>query len=173
MLDQVRTVQPVDVLSLELKVTLMECLECKLQLHDTRVELLREVKGKPSDPMLPALRTIKDRWNALKHFSLYQLYLEHENKKVTHADDNAQLEYLVRMSNEHIDHFLQIDKDRIISHDTLVPALCYDLLRENAELRKMTNQYQLHVLMPYNVKRPTGASLGLAPSASLAEGSHS
>jgi len=163
MLDQVRTVQPVDVLSLELKVTLMECLECKLQLHDTRVELLREVKGKPSDPMLPALRTIKDRWNALKHFSLYQLYLDCENKKMAHADDNAHLEYLVRMSNEHIDHFLQIDKDRIISHDTLVPALCYDLLRENAELRKMTNQYQLHVLMLYNGKRPSGAALGLGP----------
>lgn len=115
--------------------------------------------------MLPALRTIKDRWNALKHFSLYQLYLENENKRgLQHQDDNAQLEYLVRMSNEHIDHFLQIDKDRIISHDTLVPALCYDLLRENAELRKMTNQYQLHVLMLYNGKRPSGQSLGLGPS---------
>mmetsp|Transcript_98533 Transcript_98533/g.287427 ORF Transcript_98533/g.287427 Transcript_98533/m.287427 type:complete len:504 (-) Transcript_98533:128-1639(-) len=157
MLDAVRGVQPVDVLSLELKVTLMECLECKLQLHDTRVELLKEVKGKPSDPMLPALRTIKDRWNALKSFSLYSLYMDCEAKRLDFGgNDDEHLAYLVKASNAQIDQMLQIDKDRIISHDTLVPALCYDLLRENAELRKMTNAYQLRVLLLYKGARPTG-----------------
>lgn len=153
MLDAVRRVEPVDVLSLELKVTLMECLECKLQLHDTRIELLREVQGRPGDPMLPALRTIKDRWNSLKHCSLYALYLECETKRDFQGNDDEHLAYLVKQSNAQIDQMLQIDKDRIISHDTLVPALCYDLLRENAELRKMTNEYQLHVLLLYNGKK--------------------
>jgi len=162
MLDGVRAVQPVDVLSLELKVTLMECLECKLQLHDTRVELLKDAKGKPSDAMLPALRTIKDRWNTLKQFSLYALYMECEAKKMDFGgNDDDHLAYLVKASNAQIDQMLQIDKDRIISHDTLVPALCYDLLRENAELRKMTNKYQLHVLMLYKGKNVSGHNIGI------------
>jgi len=156
MLEVVRSVHPVDVLSLELKVTLIECLECKLQLHDTRVELLKEVKGKPSDPMLPALRTIRERWVALKNFSLYKLYQEEEAKRYEfHGNDDEHLAYLVKASNAQIDQMLQIDKDKIISHDTLVPALCYDLLRENAELRKMTNNYQLHVLLLYNGLTPS------------------
>lgn len=150
MLDVVKHIHVVDVMSTELKITLIECLECKLQLHDTRVELLKAAEAKPSDPMLPALRIIKDRWNTLKHFSLYALYLEVENKKLDFKDDDEHLSYLVKASNEQIDQMLLVDRDRIISHDTLVPALCYDLLRENAELRKMTNSYQLHVLMLHN-----------------------
>eukprot|EP00440_Ansanella_granifera_P048550 gb/GFBE01052605.1/.p1 GENE.gb/GFBE01052605.1/~~gb/GFBE01052605.1/.p1 ORF type:complete len:584 (+),score=175.81 gb/GFBE01052605.1/:1-1752(+) len=162
MLDAVKTIQPVDVLSQELKVTLMECLECKLQLHDTRVELLKAVDAKPCDPMLPALRIIKDRWDSLKHFSLYALYLECERKKLDFGgNDDEHLAYLVKASNAQIDQILQIDKDRIISHDTLVPGLCYDLLRENAELRKMTNSYQLHVLMLYQGKNISGAGVGM------------
>jgi len=172
MLDTVRTVQPVDVPSLELKVTLIECLECKLQLHETRVELLNEVKGKPSDAMLPALRIIKDRWNSLKHFSLYALYLECETKKLDFkGNDDEHLAYLVKASNAQIDQMLHIiDKDKIISHDTLVPALCYDLLRENAELRKMTNTYQLHVLMLYQGKNVSGKDVGIDMNSSRSRG---
>jgi len=161
MLDIVKHIHTVDVMSQELKLTLIECLECKLQLHDTRVELLKAAEAKPSDPMLPALRIIKGRWNTLKHFSLYALYLECENKKIEFKDDDDHLRYLVNASNEQIDQMLQVDRDRIISHDTLVPALCYDLLRENAELRKMTNAYQLHVLMLHNEKELSGRSAGL------------
>merc|ERR1711879_1084116 len=118
--------------------------------------------AKPCGPMMPALRIIKDRWNSLKHFSLYALYLECETKKLDFGgNDDEHLAYLVRTSNAQIDQLLQIDKDRIISHDTLVPALCYDLLRENAELRKMTNSYQLHVLMLYEGKNVSGSSVGL------------
>jgi len=79
--DRVKMVDTVDVLSLELKNTLMECLDNKIMLNDTRVELLKAAESKPSDPMLPALRIIKDRWNSLKHFSLYALYLQCEAKQ--------------------------------------------------------------------------------------------
>lgn len=166
MLDIVKNIQPKDLVTHELKITLMECLECKLQLHDTRVELLKAAEAKPSDPMLPALRIIKDRWNSLKHYSLYALYLENENgTRADFRDDDAHLSYLVKLSNEQIDQILQIDKDHIISHDTLVPALCYDLLRENAELRKMSNSYQLHVLMLHKGKNVSKENAGLASAA--------
>jgi hypothetical protein len=168
-LDIVNHVPTVDAMSEELKLTLIECLECKLQLHDTRVELLKAADSKPSDPMLPALRIIKGRWNTLKHFSLYALYLECENKKMEFKDDDDHLRYLVNASNEQIDQMLQVDRDRIISHDTLVPALCYDLLRENAELRKMTNAYQLHVLMLHKEKKLTEQSGLQNVSGSMAE----
>merc|ERR1719460_3446456 len=149
MLDIVKHIHTVDVMSQELK------------LHDTRVELLKAAEGKSCDPMLPALRIIKGRWNTLKHFSLYALYLECENQDKSFQDDDEHLRYLVNASNEQIDQMLQIETDRIISHDTLVPALCYDLLRENAELRKMTNAYQLHVLMLHNEKELSGRNAGL------------
>merc|ERR1719399_1641952 len=165
MLDVVKHIHTVDVMSQELKLTLIECLECKVQLHDTRVELLKAAEAKPSDPMLPALRIIKGRWNTLKHFSLYALYLECENRQIQFKDDDDHLRYLVNASNEQIDQMLQVDRDRIISHDTLVPALCYDLLRENAELRKMTNAYQLHVLMLHNEKELSSRNTGLHYSA--------
>jgi hypothetical protein len=162
MLDAVKRISPEDPLTIQLKVTLIECLECKLQLHDTRVELLKAAEGKPTEPMLPALRIIKDRWNSLKHFSLYALYLECETKKLDFGgNDDEHLAYLVNASNFQIDQILQIDKDAIISHDTLVPALCYDLLRENAELRKMANTYQLHVLMLYQGKNVSGSNVGM------------
>lgn len=162
MLDAVKRISPEDPLTIQLKVTLIECLECKLQLHDTRVELLKAAEGKPTEPMLPALRIIKDRWNSLKHFSLYALYLECETKKLDFGgNDDEHLAYLVNASNFQIDQILQIDKDTIISHDTLVPALCYDLLRENAELRKMANTYQLHVLMLYQGKNVSGSNVGM------------
>ncbi|CAJ1452746.1 unnamed protein product [Effrenium voratum] len=125
MLDAVKTIQPVDVPSRELKATLVECLECKLQLLDSQVELLKATEGKLCDPMLPALRIIKDRWESLRHFSLYALWLECEQKKLDFGgNDDEHLAYLVKASNAQIDQVLQIDKDRIISHDTMVPGLC-------------------------------------------------
>lgn len=161
MFDSVKTIRPVDVFSQHLQVTLMECLECKLQLYDTRIELLKVADSKPTDPLLPALRIIKDRWDTLKQFSLYALYLECEKRELDFGNDDEHLSYLVKQSNAQIDQMIQIDKDRIISHDTMVPSLCYDLLRENAELRKMTNSYQLHVLMLYQGKHISDASVGM------------
>mmetsp|Transcript_58122 Transcript_58122/g.138287 ORF Transcript_58122/g.138287 Transcript_58122/m.138287 type:complete len:591 (-) Transcript_58122:187-1959(-) len=162
MLEKTRRVNVVIPMAKELKQTLIECLECKLQLHDTRVELLKAAEAKPSDPMIPALRIIKDRWNNLKHFSLYALYLDCEQRNMDfQGDDNKHFEYLVKTSNDHIEELLDIDKDRIISHDTLVPALCYDLLRENAELRKMTNSYQLYALLLHHGAQITNAVAGV------------
>lgn len=169
MLDKVKVIETVDVFSTELKITLMECLENKIMLNDTRVELLKEAEGKPSDPMLPALRIIKDRWNMLKHFSLYALYQECEKKGKEFASHDEHLAYLVDHSNDQIDLMLQIDKDRIISQDSLVPALCYDLLHENAELRKMANSYQLHVLMLHMGKNISGADVGFGDLRSVGD----
>jgi len=154
MRDNVRFINPSDHPTELAKRTLLECLEAKLLLHDTRLQVLKASEGKTFDPMLPALRIIKDRWNRLKQFSLYSLYQEQE--KQTHGqfvgNDDKYLAYLVEASNLKIDAELELDKDRIFSHDTLVPALCYDLLKENAELRKMTNSYQLQVLLLHDNK---------------------
>merc|ERR1712187_969745 len=99
-----RHIDTVDVLSLELKNTLMEGLDNKIMLNDTRVELLKAAESKAGDPMLPALRIIKDRWNSLKHFSLYALYLECETKKLDFGgNDDEHLAYLVNASNFQID----------------------------------------------------------------------
>merc|ERR1712196_690036 len=116
---------------------MIECLETRLQLHDTQVELLKAAEMRPSDPMLPPLRIIKDRWNTLKHFSLYSLYKEIGDAAEDFPEDDQYLAFLVGASNQKIDQMLSMDKDTIITRDTMVPALCYDLLRENAELRKM------------------------------------
>uniref|UniRef100_A0A7S1A998 Uncharacterized protein n=1 Tax=Noctiluca scintillans TaxID=2966 RepID=A0A7S1A998_NOCSC len=154
MRDHVKLINPSDHPTELAKRTLLECLEAKLLLHDTRLEVLKASEGKTFDPMLPALRIIKDRWNRLKQFSLYSLYLEQEQQ--THGqfvgNDDKYLAYLVEASNLKIDAELELDKDRIFSHDTLVPALCYDLLKENAELRKKTNSYQLQVLLLHDNK---------------------
>eukprot|EP00929_Paragymnodinium_shiwhaense_P017935 TRINITY_DN12781_c0_g1_i1.p1 TRINITY_DN12781_c0_g1~~TRINITY_DN12781_c0_g1_i1.p1 ORF type:complete len:350 (-),score=89.92 TRINITY_DN12781_c0_g1_i1:113-1162(-) len=163
--DKLKRVDPVDVLSTQLKVTLMECLDNKMMLNDTRIELLKASQGAAIDSMLPALRVIKDRWNSLKNFSLYQLYCEVEQKADHFSSHDAHLAYLVNASNAQINQMLEIDKDRILSHDTLVPALCYDLLRENAELRKMANSYQLHVLMIHKGKHISSVDVGATGNA--------
>lgn len=159
-LDAVRRIATNDVMSRELQLSMIECLETRLQLHDTQVELLKAAEMRPSDPMLPPLRIIKDRWNTLKHFSLYALYQECEQRKLTFTSDDEYLAYLVQASDRQIDQVLQMDRDVIVTRDTLVPALCYDLLKENAELRKMTNSYQLHVLLLHQ-----GKSLANVPAA--------
>merc|ERR1712167_26935 len=96
-----------------------------------------------------------------KHSSVYSVYLDSEHNSKSQSfegRDNDHLAYLVNESNRQIDQMLLIDKDKIISHDTLVPALCYDLLRENAELRKLTNSYQLHVLLLHKGKQLSGTT---------------
>ena len=145
-LKSVMKVSPVDYTTELAQRSLVECLEQKLILQDTRLELLKAAERKPMDPILPSLRIIKDRWNRLKQFSLYSIY-EEEKQKRHPGDDEEFLACLVETSNNRMDAQLELDKDHIISHDSLVPSLCYDLLKENVELRKMTNSYQLHVFM--------------------------
>ena len=168
-----------DVLSEQLQVTLLECLECKLQLLSTQLQLVKarnpdvfpQLEHRDPNLMLPALEIIKARWDSLKHFSLYALYMEESEKfeQKQGIDDNTHLAYLVKASNAKIDAMLQIDKEPRLSHDSQVPGLCYDLLRENAELRKMANTYQLHVLMLYN-GRDTDPSIGMTQADSRENG---
>lgn len=148
MLTEIRRIKHVDLMTQQFLNTLVECVEGRLQLCDTQVDLIKEKNkyGTSSDTRLPGLRIIRDRWNTLKNCSLYALYNSPEHQKDEEETDEDQLRRLVRASNEEIDKILEIDKDNMISKDTLLPAMCYDLLRENAELRKMTNSYQLHVL---------------------------
>merc|ERR1719359_996276 len=105
-LDAVRRIATNDVMSRELQLSMIECLETRLQLHDTQVELLKAAEKRPSDPMLPALRIIKERWNALKHFSLFALYNEAETNKLTFTSDDEYLAYLVQASDRQIDQVL-------------------------------------------------------------------
>ena len=55
----------------------------------------------------------------------------------------------MRVADERLDQIVLLEKDQAITRDALVPSLCYDLLLENTELRKMCNQYQLRVLLIY------------------------
>merc|ERR1712032_150321 len=91
----------------------------------------------------------KQRWGDLKKFSIYNLYQERNLKgdceKFT--SDDELLACLVENSDGRIDQIIQTDRDNLISRDQLVDRLCYDLLVENAELRKMCNAYQLKVLI--------------------------
>lgn len=154
MLEDLKHIDPVDVLTQELKSTLWECLECKMQLHEARILMLQNADNdQPVETMLPALRIIKDRWEALKSFSLYALYKQFTKESRSSGNETDDFKYLVRASNAKIDQLLHIDKDKLVSHDMLVPPLCYELLRENAELRKMTNSYQLQVLLIHEHKR--------------------
>ncbi|CAK0840129.1 unnamed protein product [Prorocentrum cordatum] len=150
----------------DLKIALRESIECKLQLHLTRVEMLKAADSKafqdePFDAMRPALRIVLDRWNHLKQFSLYQMYSDSEAKDLKWDSDDQYLTHLVQESNKQIDQMLEIDNNKLISHDTSVPSLCYNLLRENAEIRKMANAYQLHVLLLYKGRNPSGAIVGI------------
>merc|ERR1712194_595513 len=98
-----------------------------------------------ADIIMPALQTIKERWGELKRFSIYNLFQECnlKNQNMTWSSDNEMLAFLVQNSDSKIDQIIQCDKDLLVSRDILVPKICYDLLVENAELRKMCNAYQL------------------------------
>jgi len=148
-LTRVRNVKTYDVFTKALQDSITECLECKLQLHETEMECLRVSNGGQADVFLPALRIIKERWGELKRFSIYNLYQECNlrGQNVSFNSEDEMLAYLVHSSDAKIDQIIQVDRDTIISRDLLVPSLCYDLLVENAELRKMCNTYQLKVLI--------------------------
>eukprot|EP00448_Togula_jolla_P013589 CAMPEP_0170587020 /NCGR_PEP_ID=MMETSP0224-20130122/10057_1 /TAXON_ID=285029 /ORGANISM="Togula jolla, Strain CCCM 725" /LENGTH=579 /DNA_ID=CAMNT_0010910609 /DNA_START=8 /DNA_END=1747 /DNA_ORIENTATION=+ len=162
-LQRVRNLKTYDVFTRALQDSLIECIECKLQVHETQIECLKARRGEPSDPALPALRTIKERWGALKHFSIYNLFQECSlrGQNVTFSSDDEMLAFLVQSSDAKIDQIIQVGRDKMVSQDLLVPNLCYDLLMENAELRKMCNTYQLKVLLMREGKEKPG---GLAIS---------
>merc|ERR1712083_227909 len=99
----------------------------------------------------------KERWGELKRFSIYNLFQECnlKNQNVNWSSDDEMLAFLVQNSDAKIDQIIQADKDVLVSRDLLLPNMCYELLVENAELRKMCNAYQLKVLlMRLNKERP-------------------
>eukprot|EP00928_Gymnodinium_smaydae_P065041 TRINITY_DN48242_c0_g1_i1.p1 TRINITY_DN48242_c0_g1~~TRINITY_DN48242_c0_g1_i1.p1 ORF type:complete len:612 (+),score=119.37 TRINITY_DN48242_c0_g1_i1:69-1838(+) len=148
-LQRLRNLKTYDVFTRALQDSLVECVECKLQVHEMQVECLKARGGAASDPVLPSLRTIKERWSELKRFSIYNLYQECQlrGQNVTFGSDDEMLSFLVQSSDAKIDQIIQVGQDKMISQDQLVPQLCYDILMENAELRKMCNCYQLKVLL--------------------------
>lgn len=157
-LQRLRKVPTYDVFTRALQDSLVECIECKLQVHETQVECLKARAGQKSDPMIPPLKIIKERWWALKHFSIYNLFQECNlrGQNVTFSSDDEMLAFLVQSSDAKIDQIIQVLRDQMISQDSLVPTLCYDLLAENAELRKMCNTYQLKVLLMRQGKERAG-----------------
>lgn len=127
----------------------MESIECKIQVLDMEIQAIRRENGEPVDMTEPAQKIIRERWKSLKQFSIYTLYQGYNQNK---GDDNIQtdaelLVWLARQSDQKMDQFINMDQDDIISRDVLINRLCYDLLRDYAELKKMCNKYQLTVLL--------------------------
>jgi transcriptional regulator CtsR len=150
MLQKVREEKAYNIFTRSLQDSLVECIECKLQLHETQKQFLSAHGGAAADITAPALMVLKERWAALKKFSIYSLYQEFQQRptgRQTFSSDEGLLTYLAHNSDAKIDQIINADRDKIISRDMLVPQLCYDILLENAELRKMCNTYQLKVLV--------------------------
>jgi len=141
-----------DFFTMSLQESLVECIGFKLELQHTQVEFLKVKEGKGSVPVTNTLRPIKEKWGGLKRFSIYNHYQEQnlrgQNKEFQNEDE--MLAFLVRSADAKIDQIVTVkdtEKDTMVNKDSMVPALCYDLLVENAELRKMCNTYQLKVLL--------------------------
>lgn len=143
----VRKVPTADVFTRKLQDTLIQSIECKIQLHETQKTQISA--GNPQNALMPALSSIKERWSSLKRFSIYNLYQECNlrGQNVSFSSDDEMLAFLVEQSDQKIDQIIQSDRDRMISRDLNVDSLCYEFLVENAELRKMCNTYQLKVLL--------------------------
>lgn len=158
-MESIRKVAVYDVFTRKLQDTLLQCIECKIQLHETQAEINKFKSGAQGDTLKPALRSIKERWGALKRFSIYNLYQECNlrGQNVTFSSHDEMLAFLVQQSDQKIDQIIQNDRDRLISRDLNIDSLCYELLVENAELRKMCNTYQLKVLLMREGKSKPGA----------------
>lgn len=158
-LKRVMNLKTYDVFTRALQDSITECIECKLQVHETQLECLKLTSKQDGDPIQPALRIIKERWGALKHFSIYNLFQECNlrGQNVTFSSDDEMLAFLVQSSDAKIDQIIHVGRNKMTSQDLLVPSLCYDLLMENAELRKMCNTYQLKVLLMRQNKEKAGA----------------
>jgi len=111
-----------------------------------------------TDEALPALRIIKERWMLMKNFSLYNLYqnIDSSQGRDFGGDENFMMETLVKQSDAKINQVIAVDKEKMLARDLFVPSLLYDLLMENAELRRMANSYQLKVLIHHALKGTGG-----------------
>jgi len=145
----VRDLKSYDIFTKVLQDSIAEIFEAKLQVLGLQNEVLKVKSGRPGDVSIPSLRIIMERWADLKRFSIYNLYQECNlrGQGLTFNSDDEMFSFLVSSSDAKIDQIIQIDHDRLVSRDSHVPGLCYELLTENAELRKMCNAYQLKVLL--------------------------
>jgi hypothetical protein len=152
----VRKVPTYDTFTRKLQDCLIQTIECKLQLHETQKGAI--ANNTPQFAQVPALNAIRERWSALKRFSIYNLYQDCNlrGQNVSFSSDDEMLAFLVQQSDQKIDEIIQNDKDRMISRDLTVEPLCYEFLVENAELRKMCNTYQLKVLLMREGKEKPG-----------------
>jgi len=148
----VKNMRTYDVFTKTLQDSIVECIECKLQVHDNEIEILKAGGPKQVEPVRSALRIIKERWGDLKRFSIYNFFMECKlhGQEWQYKSEEEMLAYLVSNSDQRIEGIISRDKDQQVSRDLLVPSLAYDLLVENAELRKMCNTYQLKVMIMEN-----------------------
>lgn len=155
-LEQVKATDPIDVFTQEMKTTIWESIECRMQLHEARIAMLQGEEDNYSNCIMPALKLIRSRWEDLRSFSLYGMYHQHlrQLQQGTRSDSDN-FKTLVNMSNAKIDQIIYLESDQVMTHDILIPPLCYDLLKENAELRKMVNTCQLQVLSVHTSKKET------------------
>eukprot|EP00931_Biecheleriopsis_adriatica_P036418 TRINITY_DN20982_c0_g1_i1.p1 TRINITY_DN20982_c0_g1~~TRINITY_DN20982_c0_g1_i1.p1 ORF type:complete len:614 (+),score=142.70 TRINITY_DN20982_c0_g1_i1:73-1914(+) len=147
-LQTVRGLRTYDLFTRVLQDSLAEVLENRQQVIDLQLEVMKARGGHQPDVILPSIKIIKERWAALKKFSIYNLYQECKLKRqgINFSSDDEMLTFLCSSADQKIDQIIQIHKDDLVARDSLVPGLCYELLVENAELRKMCNTYQLKVL---------------------------
>jgi len=149
-LGKVRSTKVYDIFTGVFQEVLIACIECKIQVHEMQMKCLKKMGNLPAEnPYRPALAIINERWACLKRFSIYNLYQECNLRGTTfkYASDEEMLAFLVQTSDTKIDQIINADKRPKLSRDDLIPILCYELLDENAELRKMNNVYQLTVLI--------------------------
>merc|ERR1712072_1519498 len=93
-------------------------------------------------------------------FSLFNLYQQCEQQKWGFGSDDEMMAHLVKVSDEKIDGIIALDQEKVLTRDALTASFCYDLLLENAELRKMCNQCQLKILIFYKGKMPEKKKTG-------------
>lgn len=156
----VRKVPTYDVFTRKLQDCLIQTIECKLQLHETQKGKISEQGGSGmTSSQQQALQSIKNRWQCLKRFSIYNLYQECNlrGQNVSFSSDDEMLAFLVQQSDQKIDQIIQNANDHgLISRDLTIDSMCYEFLVENAELRKMCNTYQLKVLLMREGKEKPG-----------------
>lgn len=149
-LSEVTALKAQEIYMQELQDSRREVLELKHKALLDQRELLKSYRGQKPDISRPGLEILKSRWDDLKRFSIYDLYQDCNlrGQGLTFNSDEEMFSFLVTSSNAKIDQIIQIDDDRLVSRDSFtIPGICYKLLAENAELRKMCSAYQLKVLL--------------------------
>mmetsp|Transcript_89446 Transcript_89446/g.186878 ORF Transcript_89446/g.186878 Transcript_89446/m.186878 type:complete len:591 (+) Transcript_89446:328-2100(+) len=148
-IQKVRDKEATNITAKTIQKMMLEAMELKLQLYEMQQKLLPKMRIEAKDMIAPALRTVKEKWYALRKTSVYAIYQDFQSRKQVDSDEEL-LALIAAESDRRVDLIIQQDSDKLISRDLLVPAVCYDLLLENAELRKMCNTYQIRVMLHHD-----------------------